>query len=68
MLYAGQPYGIIAAKSQTIAQMAASKVKLIYPKDARRKPMVTIHDVLASDDKTRVVKIVDWPAKAPPGN
>ncbi|XP_008216630.2 xanthine dehydrogenase [Nasonia vitripennis] len=68
VMYAGQPYGMIVAKTQNIAQYAASKVKIVYPNGPRRKPMITVHDVIASNDKTRIMKVVDWPAKQPAGN
>lgn len=67
VLYAGQAYGIIAAKSQEIARLAASKIKLIYTPGPRRKPMITIHDVKNSNDKTRIAKKFNWPATQSPG-
>ncbi|KAJ8676452.1 hypothetical protein QAD02_012239 [Eretmocerus hayati] len=65
--YAGQMYGIIVATSQSIAQYAASKVKLVYSEGPKQKPIVTIHDSLASNDETRVRKIQHFPAKQPAG-
>ncbi|XP_058788859.1 xanthine dehydrogenase/oxidase-like isoform X2 [Phymastichus coffea] len=65
--YAGQAYGMIVAKSRTIAQMAASKVRIVYPEGPRRKPMVTVHDVIASNDKTRILKMFEMPAQQAPG-
>lgn len=67
ILYAGQPYGIIAAKSQKIARLAASRVKLVFTPGPRRKPMLTVHDVRASNDKTRISKKYEWPASQSPG-
>lgn len=66
-MYAGQAYGIIAAKTQDIARLAASKVKIVYVPQPKHKPMITVHDVRANNDKTRIVKKFDWPAKQKPG-
>lgn len=65
--YAGQAYGMIVAKSRSIAELAASRVKLVYPDGPRRKPMITVHDVIASNDKNRIVKMFEMPAQQPPG-
>ncbi|XP_058788820.1 xanthine dehydrogenase/oxidase-like [Phymastichus coffea] len=65
--YAGQAYGMIVAKSRTIAHMAASKVSIVYPDGPRRKPMVTVRDVIANNDKMRIKKVVEIPAKQPAG-
>ncbi|KAL7291951.1 hypothetical protein TKK_0014241 [Trichogramma kaykai] len=65
--YAGQPYGMIVAENQNVALYAASLVKIVYPNGPRQKPMITVHDVIASNDKTRMNCAVDWPAKEPAG-
>ncbi|XP_023247177.1 xanthine dehydrogenase-like [Copidosoma floridanum] len=65
--YAGQPYGMVVADSQNLAQYAASRVKLVYTPGPQRKPIITINDAVASNDKTRISKNVDMPAQAPAG-
>jgi xanthine dehydrogenase molybdopterin-binding subunit B len=65
--FAGQVYGMIVATSQKMAEYAASKVKIVYSNGPRQKPMITIRDVLASNDKTRVSKEADVPATQPAG-
>lgn len=52
MLYAGQPVGMIVAKSQELAQKAAAYVKIKY--SAVAKPFLTVKEVLKSGDKARI--------------
>ncbi|XP_011498418.1 PREDICTED: xanthine dehydrogenase/oxidase-like [Ceratosolen solmsi marchali] len=65
--FAGQIFGMIVATSQKRAEEAASKVKIIYPKGPKPKPLITVHDVIASNDKTRISKQGDIPATQPAG-
>ncbi|XP_014217161.1 xanthine dehydrogenase-like [Copidosoma floridanum] len=65
--YAGQPYGMIVAESQNIAQYAASKVSLVYKATSKRKPLITVQDVINANDKSRIKKIIELPAKEAPG-
>ncbi|CAH1402822.1 unnamed protein product [Nezara viridula] len=50
--YAGQPIGIIVARTQEIAVKAAKLVKIKY--SSRVKPLLTIKDVLNSGEKSRI--------------
>nr|XP_014274699.1 xanthine dehydrogenase-like isoform X2 [Halyomorpha halys] len=52
--YAGQPVGIIVAKTHEIAIKAAKLVKIKY--STIIKPLLTIKDVLNSGEKSRVVQ------------
>ncbi|KAJ8668983.1 hypothetical protein QAD02_000242 [Eretmocerus hayati] len=66
--YAGQPFGIIVAETMDIAQSAASQVKLTYVKDSKSKALINARQVIASKDMSRLIKIIDWPAKKSPGS
>ncbi|KAK9496478.1 hypothetical protein O3M35_013241 [Rhynocoris fuscipes] len=52
-LYAGQPIGIIIAATQELANKATTYVKVSY--SSSEKPLLTIEQVLASGDKTRII-------------
>ncbi|XP_023246390.1 xanthine dehydrogenase/oxidase-like [Copidosoma floridanum] len=67
VLYAGQPYGVIAATSQYKAFDAAQKVKLIYENERVTKPIITIQEVLSTNDQNRIRKFFDNPATKPAG-
>ncbi|KAJ8687934.1 hypothetical protein QAD02_023729 [Eretmocerus hayati] len=66
--YAGQPYGIIVAETFDIAQQAASKVKLIYTKGEKPKPLLTATEVITYNDILRMPLLLDWPAEKSPGS
>ncbi|XP_066582260.1 uncharacterized protein [Prorops nasuta] len=61
--YAGQPIGVIAAKSHALANKAAQKVKVTYVDALKTKPILSIDDAVALNDPTRVVQLVNSPAK-----
>ncbi|XP_043496073.1 indole-3-acetaldehyde oxidase-like [Polistes fuscatus] len=61
--YAGQPVGIIVATTHTIANEAVKKVKITYTDALKTKPIITIDDALASNDKTRIFQTVNVSAK-----
>nr|XP_024214404.1 xanthine dehydrogenase-like isoform X2 [Halyomorpha halys] len=50
--YAGQPVGIIVAKTHDLAIKAAKMVKIEYSNE--KKPLLTVKEVLASGDITRL--------------
>ena len=52
MLYAGQPVGIILAKTRDIAVTAAKFVKIKY--NSEQKPLLTVQEVLNSEETSRV--------------
>ncbi|XP_008544021.1 uncharacterized protein LOC103568824 isoform X1 [Microplitis demolitor] len=62
--YSGQPIGVIAATTYARANEAAKKVKITYSETAKRKPIITIKDVLASADSTRLLPTITVPAKS----
>ncbi|XP_054283338.1 xanthine dehydrogenase-like [Macrosteles quadrilineatus] len=53
ILYAGQAVGVIVATSQQLANYAAARVKVTYTN--KRKPLLTVQEVLASGETDRVV-------------
>ncbi|XP_015171182.1 PREDICTED: xanthine dehydrogenase-like [Polistes dominula] len=61
--FAGQPVGIIIATTHTIANEAVKKVKITFTDALKTKPIVTIDDALASNDKTRFLHRVNKQAK-----
>ena len=68
IMYVGQPYGILVAKSQYEALDAIKKVKLIYSNGPQKRPLITVQDVLGSNDTTRLFEIMKEPASSSPGN
>jgi xanthine dehydrogenase/oxidase len=50
--YAGQPFGLVLAKSHNLAHKAALKVKVEYSNV--HKPNVDMREVIASGDKARI--------------
>jgi CO/xanthine dehydrogenase Mo-binding subunit len=53
--YAGQPLGVIVAKTQSLATSAALKVNVKYSN--LRKPYISIREVIASGDKSRIKEV-----------
>ncbi|XP_075210160.1 xanthine dehydrogenase-like [Lycorma delicatula] len=53
ILYAGQPLGIIIAKTQDIANSAVKKVRVQY--SGISKPVVNFLDVIKSKDESRII-------------
>lgn len=51
--YAGQPVGIIVAKTHDLAIKAAKMVKIGYTNE--KKPLLTVKEVLASGDTSRLL-------------
>ncbi|XP_014224706.2 xanthine dehydrogenase/oxidase-like isoform X1 [Trichogramma pretiosum] len=68
VVYVGQPYGLIVAETQAIALHAASLVKIVYSSGPKRKPILTVRDVLDRNDQTRINRIRQIPAKKPAGD
>lgn len=60
--YAGQPVGVIVAKSHLLANKAAKLVTINYDPNPP-KPLITIQDVVNSKIPSRIVHSVDIPAK-----
>lgn len=54
--HAGQPVGVVVATSQELATKAAAMVHVSYVDFASDKGLLTIEDVLASDDKSRILQ------------
>jgi xanthine dehydrogenase molybdopterin-binding subunit B len=50
--HAGQPFGLVVANSQQLANQAALKVKAEYSN--LRKPLTDMREAIASGDKTRI--------------
>nr|XP_050853429.1 uncharacterized protein LOC127065310 isoform X1 [Vespula vulgaris] len=63
ILYAGQPVGIIVATTNTVANEAVKKVKVTYTDALKTKPVLTIDDALATNDKSRLFQTAHNPAK-----
>ncbi|XP_017888813.1 xanthine dehydrogenase/oxidase-like isoform X2 [Ceratina calcarata] len=61
--YAGQPIGVIVATSFTLANKAASKVRVTYSDFVPKKMLLSIEDVIASKDESRLLRSADEPAK-----
>ncbi|KAK0168931.1 hypothetical protein PV327_002687 [Microctonus hyperodae] len=61
--YAGQPIGVIVAKTHTLANEAVKKVKVRYADALKTKPILTLKDVIASMDNSRILPLVNVPAK-----
>ncbi|CAL7942348.1 unnamed protein product [Xylocopa violacea] len=60
---AGQPVGMIVAKTHEIANQAAQKVHVSYTDVKPEKALFTIEAVLAANDKTRLLQTVDLSAQ-----
>ncbi|XP_008214986.2 indole-3-acetaldehyde oxidase [Nasonia vitripennis] len=65
--YAGQPYGMIVASDRYAAYEAVKKVKLIYENGPRKRPLLTVEEVFASNDKSRIYEITHQDATKPAG-
>ncbi|OXU29496.1 hypothetical protein TSAR_010099 [Trichomalopsis sarcophagae] len=65
--YAGQPYGMIVASDRYAAYEAVKKVKLIYENGPRKRPLLTVEEVFASNDKSRIHEITHQDASKPAG-
>ncbi|KAG5332847.1 XDH oxidase, partial [Acromyrmex heyeri] len=63
VLYAGQPVGVIVAKTHNLANEAAKLVKIIYKEPLKTKPVISIEDALNSQDNTRIRESANIPAK-----
>lgn len=61
--YAGQPIGVIVAKTHMLANEAVKKVKVSYADVLKTKPVLTLKDVIASADNSRILPLVNVPAK-----
>lgn len=61
--YAGQPIGIIVAETHDIANEAVKKVEVIYSDVLKKKPIITLQDVIESGDKSRIIQAANFPAK-----
>ncbi|XP_012273308.1 xanthine dehydrogenase/oxidase [Orussus abietinus] len=64
ILFNGQPLGIIAARTHTLANEAAKKVKIIYSDVMKNKPIITNRDAINSGDKSRILQTANFPAKS----
>lgn len=56
ILHAGQPVGMIVATTNAIANDAVKYVKVTYTDALKTKPILTVDDVLASNDKNRILQ------------
>ncbi|KAI4474230.1 hypothetical protein M0802_015717, partial [Mischocyttarus mexicanus] len=63
ILFAGQSVGLIVATTHALANEAVKKVKITYIDALKTKPIITIDDALASNDKTRFFQTVNVTAK-----
>ncbi|XP_024942171.1 xanthine dehydrogenase 1 isoform X2 [Cephus cinctus] len=61
--FAGQPVGVIVAKTHALANEAVKKVKVNYTETLKKKAVVTIKDAIASDEKGRILETANVPAK-----
>lgn len=61
ILYAGQPVGVIVAETHNLANQAAQLVDVTYSEPLSRKPVITIQDVFATKDDSRIMKSNDIP-------
>ncbi|XP_039280868.1 xanthine dehydrogenase/oxidase isoform X1 [Nilaparvata lugens] len=64
--YAGQPIGVIVADSWDLANRAARLVKVEY--SHLNKPLITVPDVLATKDQTRIMPLGEVKAKSKKDN
>lgn len=62
ILYAGQPVGVIVAKTHNLANEAAKLVKITYSESVKR-PVISIEDAFKTTDKNRIRESVNIPAK-----
>lgn len=63
ILYAGQPVGVIVAATHNLANQAAMLVKVKYSEPLKKKPVLTLEDAIAIQDKTRFIQTIDAPAQ-----
>jgi len=63
VLYSGQPVGVIVAETHNLANEAAELVEIEYSEPNKRKPMLTIEDALAANDKSRIEHTINVPAQ-----
>lgn len=52
----GQPAGIIVADKEKTANKAAMLVKVKYSSESKKKPLLTIEDVMASPERSKRVR------------
>lgn len=55
VLYNSQPVGVIVAKSQETAELAAEMVEITYKK-SRETPLYTVRDILRANAKNKIIK------------
>lgn len=65
--FAGQPVGVIVATTHAIANVAANEVRVTYANVDLNKTVLTIEDCIVSNDETRLMQTVDYPAKSKGG-
>lgn len=63
VIYAGQPVGVIVAETHNLANEAAKLVEVKYSEALKKKPIITIEDVIASKDEKRLLQTGDKKAK-----
>jgi len=63
ILYSGQPVGVIAAETQNLANEAAKLVEIEYSEPNKRKPVLSIEDALAVNDKSRILQTINVSAQ-----
>ncbi|XP_046687734.1 indole-3-acetaldehyde oxidase-like isoform X2 [Homalodisca vitripennis] len=64
--FAGHQVGIVVALTQTLADVAAERVKIVYSK--RRKPVLDVRTVVRNNDQSRIVLRQEQEATATPGS
>jgi xanthine dehydrogenase/oxidase len=63
ILYSGQPVGVIVAETHNLANEAAKLVEIEYSEPNKRKPVLSIEDALAANDKSRIQHSMNVPAQ-----
>ncbi|XP_032686991.1 indole-3-acetaldehyde oxidase-like isoform X2 [Odontomachus brunneus] len=63
IMYAGQPVGVIVAHTHDLANEAAKLVEVKYGETSKKKPIISIEDVISAKDEKRLLQTGSRDAK-----